>query len=165
MKKHISFTHGGQALSGAIGAFGTGQRMMASRTNVASWAEQRAGTWRLAVEPRRTGLALCLPYKLLEPAWLRHSSADDTPKRTSCVQHYLCLAYQEDMVYSRVCLCLQFHFGKSRPDRGRVRCCSQHSNDPQDRCLQTHLILERKTVILPDRRNLGEALCIKHLQR
>lgn len=61
VKKHISFTHGGQTPSRAIGAFGTGQRKMVSRTNVASWAEQRAGTWRLAVEPRRTDLALCLP--------------------------------------------------------------------------------------------------------
>lgn len=69
------------------------------------------------------------------------------------------------MVYSHVCLCLQSHFGKSQLDRVRVRYCSQHSNDPQDRCLQTYLILERKTVILPDRRNLREALYIKHLQR
>lgn len=89
-----------------------------------------------------------------------------TPEDNICnVIPFIAFAYHEDMVYSHVCLCLQSRFGKSRLDRVRVRYFLQHSNDPQDRCLQTYLILEWKTVILPGSKNLGKALYIKHLQR
>lgn len=60
------FTCGGESLHGAVGAFGTGQRFTLrtlSGTDVSSWAGQRAdgaGTYRLAVEPRRTGITPCL---------------------------------------------------------------------------------------------------------
>lgn len=62
--------------------------------------------------------------------------------------------YQEDMVCSHLCFFLQPHSDRNLVGMVRERWSPLNSSDQLDKPLQSHLMEERQTESLPDRRNL-----------
>lgn len=131
------------------------------RTDVTSWAEQRAGALGLAVEARRTGKTLCLAGQLLEPAWEENFKQTSTSSKEgeglcawSQVVTKSLLVYRWGIGGSRLHLSPRSYSGGSQLDRVWGGCCPWRSSGRLDIRPRLLFALEQPSLIPPDSRSL-----------